>query len=528
MARRYNLNFAGQNFGFDLPTVTDAQGNVQTESVLADYFPELKLTYAPKGSRGGRLGSSSNQTTTDFAIRQREAASAGATGGVPPNTAAPTTPTTPAAPVAPVAPAAAKAPAFNYGTFSLDEYNKALEPYNAQSRISEARRSLGLGDADAPYLGLLAASNVDEDVSKFSESEKNYALSLAKAAKAGGDSAFSPADLGKVESTLGAFQKLNPREFFKPGETELRTGSFLARTNLGGYSYQDFLSGKAAPAVTSREQYKAPAAAQTTLPAATQRTARENDINSLYKTVLGRDADPEGLKNYSSSSMSLNDVLSQISQSPENKKKQIGDLYKTILNREVDPEGLSQYSERDARAAGGFTSEELESISQDLRNSTEYKNRGLSARPTFKSSAEYDSGLQSGNFNSPERIGEARKTLGLGESDSPYLGLLAAANTDSDPNDFTQEEADYARELARRAQTSGDKRFAGQNLDQIYSVIDKANAADKNIFKDNEKELRSGQFLSGTGQTGFLLGDYLKSVGKTTSGGNQNTVSFYK
>ena len=273
MPRRYNLSFAGQNFGFELPQVTDENKNTQTESVLADYFPELKLTYAPKSSRGGRLGRSTDQTTSEISLKQREAANAGSIGGnIPTNitinvpqtpTAAPTpTPATPAAPVA------------------------------------------------VP-----------------------------------------------------------------------------------------------APPVT-----------------------------------------PSNLVN----------------------------------------------------------------------------------RPTFKSVGEYQADLDRMNANSEERISSARQKLGLDQSQSPYLGLLAAADYDANTNDFTDEEANYAKELARRAQTSGDQRFAGKNLDDIFKVIDQANKADTDIFLPGEREARAGHFLSGTGQTGFLLGDYLKSVGKTSSGGNQNPVAFYK
>jgi hypothetical protein len=97
MPRRYNLSFAGQNFGFELPQVTDESGNTQTESVLADYFPELKLTYAPKGSRGGRLGRSTDQTTSEISLKQREAANAGAIGGNVPTNITVNVPQTPAA-----------------------------------------------------------------------------------------------------------------------------------------------------------------------------------------------------------------------------------------------------------------------------------------------------------------------------------------------------------------------------------------------------------------------------------------------
>lgn len=65
MARKYNFGFAGENFELTLPYAGE-DGEEQTQSVLAEYFPELKLTYSPKGTRGGRLGRSSTQVTKEI------------------------------------------------------------------------------------------------------------------------------------------------------------------------------------------------------------------------------------------------------------------------------------------------------------------------------------------------------------------------------------------------------------------------------------------------------------------------------
>ena len=53
--RRYSIGFAGQNFNFDLPEIGEGE-NEETKSVLASYFPELRLRYGAKTQRGGRLG----------------------------------------------------------------------------------------------------------------------------------------------------------------------------------------------------------------------------------------------------------------------------------------------------------------------------------------------------------------------------------------------------------------------------------------------------------------------------------------
>lgn len=62
--RKYNFGFAGENFEFTVPGIGE-DGQEETQSVLADYFPELKLTFGAKGTRGGRLGRSSTQVTKE-------------------------------------------------------------------------------------------------------------------------------------------------------------------------------------------------------------------------------------------------------------------------------------------------------------------------------------------------------------------------------------------------------------------------------------------------------------------------------
>lgn len=449
--RRFNINLAGQSFGFDLPTLEGEENAQETQSVLSQYFPELKLTFGTKTQRGGRLGRSSTSVTPEISLRQREAAVAGA--ATPIQTAPATT-----------------APA-----------------------TSKGRPSTEYGLSNAYFGG------------------EDYWRNLEKG--------FTPQEIKE-------FAQMNPQLFREQNSPDNPEGL-----------YQQIMRGKVA--VQSGLTSTQPQTTGTTTQAPT-RSERETNINALYKTVLGREADPQGLQDYTKSSLDLPNVYKSLYESPEKKKQQVNELYKTVLGRDIDPEGLAQYTQRDPRSQGGFTPDELESIKTDLFASAEYKAKGgsssasqtatagLADRPTFRAPSEYESEFSRLNLNSAERIGEARKALGLNESTNPYLGLLAAADFDANTNDFTDEEADYAKELARRAQTSGDKRFAGQDLGQIYSVIDTANRLDRDIFKPGERELRAGSFLTGTGQTGFMLGDYLKSVGKTSSGGAQNKVTFYK
>jgi hypothetical protein len=77
-ARRVNLNLAGQTFGFDLPAFQAEDRAEETQSVLSQYFPELKLTFGSKTQRGGRLGRSSTTMTPEVFLKQKEAAAAGA------------------------------------------------------------------------------------------------------------------------------------------------------------------------------------------------------------------------------------------------------------------------------------------------------------------------------------------------------------------------------------------------------------------------------------------------------------------
>ena len=75
--RRVRVNLAGQNFGFSLPNLEAEDGAEETQSVLSQYFPELKLAFGSKTQRGGRLGRSSVPVTPELTLRQREAAVAG-------------------------------------------------------------------------------------------------------------------------------------------------------------------------------------------------------------------------------------------------------------------------------------------------------------------------------------------------------------------------------------------------------------------------------------------------------------------
>lgn len=103
MSRPFNIKFGGENFGFAVPSKFGEEGTSETESVLADYFPELKLKMSAKTSRGSRLGRSAPAVT-----REAKFTPAVVQIGAQPQPAAPTQ----AAPSpAQTAPAPAPAPA---------------------------------------------------------------------------------------------------------------------------------------------------------------------------------------------------------------------------------------------------------------------------------------------------------------------------------------------------------------------------------------------------------------------------------
>lgn len=99
MSRPSNIRFGGENFGFAVPSKFGEESTSETESVLADYFPELSLKMSAKTSRGSRLGRSAPAVT-----REAKFAPAVVQTGTQPQ---PTAPTQAAPSPAPAAPAPA-------------------------------------------------------------------------------------------------------------------------------------------------------------------------------------------------------------------------------------------------------------------------------------------------------------------------------------------------------------------------------------------------------------------------------------
>lgn len=347
--RRYSFDLAGQNFGFELPIVTQ-DGEAQTESVLSDYFPELKFSFASKTQRGGRLGRAATQVTPEVTMRQREAASLGGGG---PITVAPVFTNTFSPQVQ--TPAAA-APATQAAATQVQTQEPKLS--QRESDISALYRTILNRNPDPQGLQHYASSSTSlQDIK--SEMEQSPELKKKQV------NALYQQVLGRDidPSGLKTYTQDDPRA--QGGFTQAELES-IKQDLLGSAEYKS----KSAPSAGSTSSASTSSSSSSAQP---QTSSRESDIQNIYKDVLGRQADVGGLQHYAGSSMSSEDIRKDIEQSQERKTQQVNALYKEVLGREADPGGLKTYTQDDPRAQGGFTKEELESLKQTLLSSAEYK-----------------------------------------------------------------------------------------------------------------------------------------------------------
>lgn len=110
--------------------------------------------------------------------------------------------------------------------------------------------------------------------------------------------------------------------------------------------------------------------------------ATVDEINALYRDVFGRDADKEGLQFYDASDFSTQQIRDQLLKSPEYSgmqarkyatgtaasRDQINQLYRDILGRDADKEGLQFYE------SSRFSPDQ---IAAALRGSGEMDTRGV-------------------------------------------------------------------------------------------------------------------------------------------------------
>lgn len=98
-----------------------------------------------------------------------------------------------------------------------------------------------------------------------------------------------------------------------------------------------------------------------------------NDINKIYQEVLGREADPQGLRTWLSElnrNTRLKDIRSRIAKSKETKGV-INRIYQEVLGRSVDPSGLKTYRSHLAR---GWSQNE---VREHIQRSDEARKRNL-------------------------------------------------------------------------------------------------------------------------------------------------------
>ena len=407
-ARRFNINLAGQTFGFDLPTVEGQDDAQETQSVLSQYFPELKLTFGTKTQRGGRLGRSNVSVTPEVALRQREAAVSGAASPIQ------TAPTATAATSA-ATPSSKGKISTEYGQsdvfFGAEDYWRNLEKGFTPDEIKEyARANPNLfrdqNNPDNPE-GLfrqIMRGKVDfqsgltpkTSAPTLSERETNiqslYKTVLGREADTQGlqDYAKSSMDLPSIYKSLSEsperktqqvnalYKEVLGREADPEG---LATYTQRDPRAAGGFTQEELDSLKKDLYASAEYRAKTGTAPVSQAPKTESQPAstpsapssRTQDIQNIYKNVLGREADIGGLQNYASSNLNLDEITRSISESPEKKTQQVNALYKEVLGRDIDPSGLATYTQQDPRAQGGFTSEELESIKKDLLASAEYR-----------------------------------------------------------------------------------------------------------------------------------------------------------
>jgi len=105
---------------------------------------------------------------------------------------------------------------------------------------------------------------------------------------------------------------------------------------------------------------------------------RRGMINELYRSILGRHADPAGLDNYERSGLNETQIGDSLRTSEENRRAQVEQLYNRIHHRRSDEGGMQHFTnfipgKSDPRSQDGFTPDELESLARNFRISPEHK-----------------------------------------------------------------------------------------------------------------------------------------------------------
>jgi hypothetical protein len=294
VARR-TLRFAGQDF--DFPTVVEQQDDgAQSESVLADYFPEINLRFAPKTSRGGRLGRQTQPVTPEISLRQAQQAAGGAAGGG--------------------AGASTAAAAGNVLTVErpawLDEVLGSLKPTETETPKTETEVPGSTGPSTVSKRSLLdftprmaSPQTVDEAITYLYETQLGRTPAQSEIQSWAGREEFADKGLSAQEwdALRGAFRETPEYKSLSemvPSDTPKDTGRSL-QLNYPQTTSTATTAGGGTPAAASTTTTTAtPAPAGQTSPTASYSEARsftptnaspqtpEEAVKFLYQTQLGR------------------------------------------------------------------------------------------------------------------------------------------------------------------------------------------------------------------------------------------------
>lgn len=102
------------------------------------------------------------------------------------------------------------------------------------------------------------------------------------------------------------------------------------------------------------------------------RTDYYDDLNRIYRDILGRDIDRRGYRVYSEQLARGRMTLSQVRRdvaSSEEARQAINQVYREVLGRDADPQGLRTYQRR---LVDGWT---LRQVRRELENSDEARKR---------------------------------------------------------------------------------------------------------------------------------------------------------
>jgi hypothetical protein len=168
---------------------------------------------------------------------------------------------------------------------------------------------------------------------------------------------------------------------------------WLDRNSDGTISRAEFVGNRRDPSARQRN----PREAATRGTAGTQNciASAPQIVDDVYQQVLERPADEasRGLTQaLASGQMTVRDVVREVATSPEHAERffwqpAVQNLYRRLLGRDADPEGLQVFTER-ARTSG------LVAAQRDIMASPEYKQKGHPAAPAELGSA-YEVGVRS-------------------------------------------------------------------------------------------------------------------------------------